>query len=886
LSPFRHRLLVTLLAVVTVVVPLGAIAGTTGKVTGRVADARGNPLAAVNVILIGVRLGAVTDDTGTYVILNVPPGTYSLKASLIGHVVVTVTGVVVSADRTTRHDLMLREEAVGLEEVVVTARRPVVESDLTSTRYTVRSEEIEKLPVQELQEVVNLQAGVVDGHIRGGRIGEVQYQVDGVSINNAYDNSAGLKIDRSLIEEVQVISGTFDAEYGQALSGVVNAVLKTGGESFQWNAEGYTGDFLFGSDSRPVAGDFRPLGTYQLVGSLSGPLPLRATTFVLSGRRYSFDDYVRATRLFRPTDRPPQTGVASGDLGTEALGFAREWSGLVKLTNKSWPSVTMSYEALFNSIRRRNVAFAWRFNPDGLPIQRTRNVVHGLDWTQRLSKNTFYTVAARQNVVDYTDWVYEDAFDPLYDAAGPPESSNEFGFGAIYQGVSLARFEQNTNALVLKGSLSSQAHRYHLVKVGGELMRPRIRFGAPTTIVAAIDPETNREVLVRHGHEPPLFAGVQSYHPVFAAAFAQDQIEWRDLTVRAGLRGEFFDAKAAVPSDLANPANAIAGAPLSRPVDTSNKMSIAPRLGVSYPVGARAAVFFSYGHFYQLPGLHLMFENANYDVLAELQAGGADYAVLGNPDLKPERTILYEFGYKHAVTPDFGVDLTVFYKDIRDLLGVEFVSTYAASEYARFTNADFGNVLGLTLAMDQRAVGPFSATLDYTWQMAEGNTSDPRETATRAEAGEDPRPRLVPLNWDQRHTVNVTLTLAQPRIYTASAIVRAVSGQPFTPSIVSGFGGGLEANSGRKPNAVLVDLRAESALPRVRNVNLFARVFNMFDTRIFNGFVFADTGSPDYTLEPEVRRATLADPTRYYQPRRIEIGLSASGVLGGGGSSR
>ncbi len=128
---------------------------------------------------------------------------------------------------------------------MVVAERSPVDLKITSSQSTLTSEEIENLPVQNLDDVVNLQAGVVDGHFRGGRQGEVQYQVDGVSVNNAFDNSSSLKIDRSLLQEVQVISGTFDAEYGQAMSGVVNAVLKQGTEEFQADAEVFTGGFFF-----------------------------------------------------------------------------------------------------------------------------------------------------------------------------------------------------------------------------------------------------------------------------------------------------------------------------------------------------------------------------------------------------------------------------------------------------------------------------------------------------------------------------------------------------------------------------------------------------------------------------------------------------------------
>jgi hypothetical protein len=241
--------------------------------------------------------------------------------------------------------------------------------------------------------------------------------------------------------------------------------------------------------------------------------------------------------------------------------------------------------------------------------------------------------------------------------------------------------------------------------------------------------------------------------------------------------------------------------------------------------------------------------------------------------VRPEQTVQYEIGYKQVVNPDLGFDLTVFFKDIRDLIGVEFVETYTGAEYARLTNVDFGSVFGVTVALDHRRLGPLSLGLDYTLQSALGNASNPQETATRAAAGEDPRPRQVYFNWDQRHTVNLTAALARPGRYNVSTVVKFASGQPYTPQIESGFGGGLETNSGRKPSGFLVDLRAERSLRLARDSAVFLRVFNVFDSRFFNGPVFASTGSPYYSRFPTTDKVALADPTRFYPPRRIELGL-------------
>jgi outer membrane receptor protein involved in Fe transport len=277
-----------------------------------------------------------------------------------------------------------------------------------------------------------------------------------------------------------------------------------------------------------------------------------------------------------------------------------------------------------------------------------------------------------------------------------------------------------------------------------------------------------------------------------------------------------------------------------------------------------------------MPPLGNIFSNADYGVLSGLQVGSESrFGTLGNPDVKPEKTVQYQFGYRQGIADLFGIDVTMFYKDIRDLLGVEFVSTYTGAQYARLTNVDFGNVLGITVALDQRPIGPFRSSLDYTWQTAQGNSSDPYETSTRAQAGEDPRPRQVPLNWDQRHTLNLTLEASRTNRYAAGAILRIVSGQPYTPSIAAGFGGGLEANSGRKPAAMVLDLRAERQFP-VGGVSLgiVGRVFNALDTRFFNGSVFPSTGSPFYSRDIAADRIALGDPSRFYGPRRIELGVS------------
>ena len=500
-----------------------------------------------------------------------------------------------------------------------------------------------------------------------------------------------------------------------------------------------------------------------------------------------------------------------------------------------------------------------------------------MDFTHTISNSTFYKINLRQNYVNYSDYVFEDVYDARYLKYGQPLGDKNYEDGALIQGVDLSRYKQKTNAFIIKTALTSQMNRNNLIKFGFDLDLSKIEFGSPGYLVATnVD---GVQLLKPRVNEPPDYPDILKFNPITISAFAQDQIEWNDLVVRTGLRMELFDARTTLPSDLQNPANTITGAPASTAKETGKKFSLAPRLGISYPITTSSSIFFAYGHFYQFPQLSDLFSNSDYSVLKELQAGGISYGVLGNPDLKPERTVQYEFGYKNALNEFLGLDVYIFYKDIRDLLGVEFVSTYAAAEYARFTNIDFGSVYGFTVTLDQRREGLIASSIDYTWQMARGNSSDPRETATRASAGEDPRPRQVPLNWDQRHTLNASVSLQEPNNYSVTTIFKFGSGQPYTPAVGSGFGAELESNSGTKSSFLLIDLRMEKYFNVFgSNLSLFLRMFNVLDTRFANGFLFSDTGSPDYSLNPVGDKISLMDPNRYNAPRRIEIGFSISGL--------
>ena len=164
---------------------------------------------------------------------------------------------------------------------------------------------------------------------------------------------------------------------------------------------------------------------------------------------------------------------------------------------------------------------------------------------------------------------------------------------------------------------------------------------------------------------------------------------------------------------------------------------------------------FSYGHFFQVPRFERLYENPDF----KIGFGTGNQGVVGNADLEPEQTINAEIGLQQQLTADLSVDVTAYLRDIRGLTGTradEIVVFGGSAKYSKYVNSDFGFVKGIVLTLNKRFGGGFSATLDYTYQVAKGSASDPQEARNAVAGGSLPEVQLTPLGWDQRHTLNVT----------------------------------------------------------------------------------------------------------------------------------
>ncbi len=277
------------LALAAVVLALGAgtlLAQATGKIEGRVRDQAGAPIANAQVFIVGTAFNALTNPQGYYFINNVPSGTISVRAAFIGYKSTQVDGVRVLAGQTITVDVQLEQTAVEIQEItVVSQTQPLVPRDEVTTKQRVDGQFASALPVDNLNEVLQLQPGVIedtDGglSVRGGRESENATYVDGVPIQAGYRGDAfvgslgtSLSLGTNSFEEASVTTGSSSAEFGNAKSGIISIVTKTGGSEYQGSL-GYETDEPFGVN--------HGVGFNRIEGGISGPLAGRLT-FALNG---------------------------------------------------------------------------------------------------------------------------------------------------------------------------------------------------------------------------------------------------------------------------------------------------------------------------------------------------------------------------------------------------------------------------------------------------------------------------------------------------------------------------------------------------------------------------------------------------------------------------
>jgi outer membrane receptor protein involved in Fe transport len=773
-------------------------AGTTGKISGKVVDSKTNePIPFAAVVVVGTSLGASSDAEGKYVILNVPPGTYTITAGLIGYQGERVLNIGVSVDYTTTLNFSLNESSVEMGEVVVQGERsPLIRQDQTNPVVAVSSENIQSLPVTSINEIIALQAGVVladDGtlHVRGGRDNEISYTLNGISLNNPYNNTSSIGVATNAVQEVSVSTGTFSAEYGNALSGVVNYVTKEGGPKYTGSARLLTGDYMTNhTDLFPHIDKIDAFNNTRVEATLGGPLGVEDLSFYASGVYDRGKGYLYGQRLYNPTDffvtrdelnwqkvkldsvgkpatdasgnvlyytDPRSTGgsgapyyfnplskdtsvaqgLPTGDGAIVPLNTSESYNIQANVSYRFSPTMKLKYEIVADKGNSYSAYYdSYRYNPDGRPQNFSTGIMHTVDWTHTISHSMFYTFKGSYSKSDGKTYAYESVNDPRY---LPAFYQTLFPSTSFYSGgVSLERTSHSTETYSGKFDLVAQLFGIHEVKFGAEARAHIVKYEDyflqfvdarnPSRVITTFHDIYNDSIQYV-AHIPDVANGYTRYNrkPTQFSVYIQDKIEVAKSLI----------LNAGLRFEYFDP-NAKYNPNLSDAISAQDTLFLTQGLvkaSVKQSLSPRISIAYPITD----QGV-IRFSYGHFYQFGDLRQlyqnpnfftfTGGTRPAFGNTEVKPQRSVQYEMGLQQGMTPDLRLEIVGFYKDVRDYIFQQIVYTSKGDiSYNVLTNLDYANSRGVTVSLLQRRApgSMFSSSIDYTFAVAEGNRTQPTE---------------------------------------------------------------------------------------------------------------------------------------------------------------
>lgn len=413
------------LALILLFAVSGAIAGTVGKIRGVVTDEKGEGIPGVTVRIDGTSMGAAASLDGSYVILNVPPGTYSMTAQSIGYHKMTVTEVKVEADLTTEIDFKLTSEAVKGEDITVVAPTPEINKYIASNEEKISADEISSMPVTNIGDVLRQTPGFVQQggvfHARGGRGGEISYVVDGIEVKDylgGYGQTLRQNLDLAAtdISELSVLKGSYDAQSGGSNSAIINVVSKEGDiRTTTGRVEYLTDDFGIGDLNK------YSFNSDRLEWNLSGPVPaISDQLFPKLGLKwpgekmaYFISFSVDKSNEYVDYNQYPSPNSKIGYGYEKFLGIkvpdrrSNEYSGAAKLTwkmdNNAKYRTSFTYRKTWQTFR--NFAYEFLYTPQTAHTYTESKALYGVSFqfSPDFLKDTFGEIKVNQLIEEFEE---------------------------------------------------------------------------------------------------------------------------------------------------------------------------------------------------------------------------------------------------------------------------------------------------------------------------------------------------------------------------------------------------------------------------------------------------------------------------------------------------
>lgn len=877
--PFRKASLMLWVGISILCMSTIVFAQTTGKISGVVTDVQsGEPLIGANVVIVGSSLGAATDVDGAFFILNIPAGKYDLQVSMVGYERIIQRDVIVNSGRTTTADFKIKATTIEQPPIIIEAIRPDVEKEKTSTSAIMRSDEVKQLAgMHDVSDVIKLTADVTDGHFRGGRDNEELYTLQGAGLNNPIDNSQAMVPIMSAVEEVEVITSGFDAQYGNAQSGVVNISMKEG-KSDKWrsyaelrmrtpgrkhfgpsvyddNANGYLrlleGEDIWVGTQDGGMGYFSGMRGQSRLGNDTSAQLAAARALWGQIRRGINRDYGKSIdytgefstggpindnmRMFLafnndtewpvfPTEHPDLTlQVMSNVVADLGGGSTLRLSGVFAQENTNvFPSKNATgYER-------------WIWNLiEGVQVQKKANAQFGVRYTKAFSQSTFLEIKLN-TLLNRTRMgsspVTPDAYIGVIggNSANWMASSNtgpdRFSNGNVNNNYK----DDKARTYSVDASITSQITKSHLLNAGVQANFYKID----------VNDLYSFNVLQSGG------ANRYSAMPKEASLYVQDKMEFEGMIAKVGLRFDGYDESITY---IRNPYTPQAD---STRVKVPLVGRLQPRVGISFPVSENTVFHLNYGSFVQRPSFQYFLPPLTYNTSW----------TTGNPALEPEVTYQYDVGVTQGLGEGFTFDASGYYKNVNNQIEQAKYQTTEGSYYVSYVNRDYADIRGFRLSLLKRK-GSFNGAVNYHYSVATGKSAAPGQAMPVYQSDGSVNTKSIPLrdillDFDRTHNVIINLSYITDDKFgfdiggfyplgdvLVSTYSFARSGRPYTSSELSGQ---ALANNKRAPFEYNTNLKVTK---RVRNfygttLTFYLEVINLFDNKILNyDYVFTGDAS-------------------------------------------
>lgn len=799
----------------------------TGSIAGNVTDAAtGEELPGVNVILKGTYHGAATDIYGKFKISNISVGSYNVDVSLIGYKTFKFTGIKIEPNKTTQLDVKLEETVLTLEQdVVVIGDKPLMDIEETQSKRSISKEEIDKLIVENVQNIVSQQSGVIvnnanEVHIRGGRTYENAFLLDGVSVQDPIAGTGfGLQLSASSIEEVEVITGGFNAEFGQATSGIVNVKTKEGSDR-------YSGAITYKRDNFGNTESYNVFNTDVIEANLSGPEPI--TSFILPvigldipGDLTFFVNFYSGLSdgitqgYYKPTAEQLHSTTFGGT--RYAPRAENSWFWLGKLSYLYSPTLKFNYS--FNqsvSINQNSQSlqsnleyvepspgYQYTFQNilDNANTFTHNNIYHNFGVTHTLNSRTYYEAKVNYfftNLRGDANGLYYDLYNEAKDFVNfPIQYYNEErdtvgvipGDGFWDVGNPNTWHDHYLEEFSIRGDITSFFDEMNKFKAGFNMQFQEMQ------VIDIYRPWVG---------ELGLNNDIYKVNPALGSFYAQDNINFGGMILNFGLRLDYWFPGKYV-DDAVKDTNVITIPDEIREKyneDTFGwfnerrfKARLSPRLGISHPVSDFQTLFFSYGHFSKWPKPQFVYAKLNP------ASAQSSFQKFGNPNLDPETTVAYELGLKTQFTPDDVLTITAYYKDIFDYVSTRSAkitsARLAAESFITYVNTDYARSRGVELEFRKRIGKWFNGQASFSYAIVTGKSSSAEEGVLIARGDLEESIREEFLSWDRPITAFLSLNFyAEPGSFGFGEYVLDdwniylrgfyQSGKRYTPAVYTG----------------------------------------------------------------------------------------------------